>query len=72
MIIIDDLKLNKFRLVAVPDNRSIFSRFGESVPLSSQFSGDEDIPENQSKIDTLRAADRDYNKFLKDNPDLHD
>lgn len=64
MVVIEELKLNRFRPVAIPDNRTFFGRFGETNPLGSQYSGDEMIPDLQSKLDALRQIDAEYKDFV--------
>lgn len=46
-------KVNKFVDVAIPTNRSYFSRIGEVQIPSSQFTGDEVARVNQDKIDQI-------------------
>lgn len=46
-------KVNKFVDVAIPSNRSYFSRIGEVSLPSSQFTGEEVAPINQDKIDQI-------------------
>lgn len=64
MVVIEELKLNKFIPVAIPCNKTYFSRFGETNPISSQYSGDDDLPDCQSKIDAIREADREYRDYI--------
>lgn len=61
----DELKLNKFVFVRIPKPKDIFARFGNSVPQSSQYSGDESIPAFQSKIDNLAQQMEDYEAFAR-------
>lgn len=53
MIIPDQLKLNRFQHVAIPENSTFFSRFEGVRPTSASFSGDDDTPELQSKVDAI-------------------
>lgn len=43
-------KVNKFVDVAIPTNKSYFSRLGEVTQPSTQFTGDELAKMNQDKI----------------------
>lgn len=53
MIIPDQLKLNRFQHVAIPENSTFFSRFEGVRPTSTAFAGDDDTPEIQSKVDAI-------------------
>lgn len=46
-------KANKFVDVAIPSNKSYFSRFGEITIPSTQFTGDEVAKMNQDKISQI-------------------
>lgn len=46
-------KANKFQDVAIPSNRSYFSRLGEVTAPSTQFTGDEVARMNQDKISQI-------------------
>lgn len=48
-------KVNKFVDVAIPSNRSYFSRLGEVTLPSSQYTGDEVAQMNQDKISEIEA-----------------
>ena len=54
-------KENAFIDVAIPSNRSFFSRLGEVVPSSGLYSPDDVVRVNQSKIQQIE----DYQKFLE-------
>lgn len=43
-------KVNKFVDVAIPSNRSYFSRLGEVTALSTQYTGEQMAKINQDKI----------------------
>lgn len=61
MYIPDELKkVNKFVDVAIPSNRSYFSRIGEVQLSPSQFTGDEVAPMNLSKIEQIS----DYEQYV--------
>lgn len=46
-------KVNEFRDVAIPSNRSYFARLGEMTPPPSQYTGEEVALMGQSKIDQI-------------------
>lgn len=48
-------KANKFVDVAIPSNRSYFSRLGEVTIPSSQYTGDEVAQMNLDKISEIEA-----------------
>lgn len=53
-----ELKLNRFRVVAIPDNASYFQRFGNRVVESNLYSGDDEVvPQGLSKTDVLALMD---------------
>ena len=62
MFIPEDLKKpNKFLDVAIPSNRSYFSRLGEVTQMSTQFTGDEVAKMNQDKISQIT----DYQDYVE-------
>lgn len=52
------LKLNKFRLVQIPENRDYFSRYGFLQSPSSAYGGDNDLPPSSgmTKIEDIEAG----------------
>lgn len=46
-------KENKFVDVAIPSNKSFFARLGNVDPGTLKYSGDEVVPEQMSKVDSL-------------------
>lgn len=66
-------KVNRFQDVAIPSNKSYFSRLGEVTTPSTQFTGDEVARMNQDKIDQIvdyseyaeKMAEEQYNKSEK-------
>lgn len=67
----DFFNLNKFREVQLPTTREIFSRTGSIAKLPPQmFSGDDYIPDMQSKTDAIAAADAEFREFLKNEEDV--
>lgn len=64
MIVIDELKHNKVVQVHMPKNSDFFARFGYSNPSESQYSGDDEIPQYSSKIQTLHDIDNQYKDFI--------
>lgn len=66
MFIPEDMqKVNKFIDVAIPSNRSYFSRIGEVTQPSTQFTGDELARMNQDKIAQITEAMEDYEKYVE-------
>lgn len=59
MVIPVSLKLNKFKLVKIPSNRDIFSRFGKFTPGANAYTGDESVNLHLDKVGTLVQADAD-------------
>lgn len=54
----DKMKVNAFRLVAIPRPIEYMQRFGTADMPSSAYSGDEFAPLPKTKIDMLADADR--------------
>lgn len=53
-----ELKLNRFRAVAIPDNASYFQRFGNRIVESNLYSGDDEVaPQPMRKTDVLQLMD---------------
>ena len=66
MYIPDDMqKVNRFVDVAIPSNRSYFSRIGEVTVPSTQFTGEELARMNQDKIAQISEAMRDYDNYVE-------
>ena len=57
MYVPEKLKLNKFRPVAIPRAMDIVRKLGERVMLPNQYTGDEDLNINQSKLDELKQGE---------------
>lgn len=58
MRIKDELKLNRFRAVAIPDNASYFMRFGNKIVESNLYTGDDEVaPPYMTKTDVLALMD---------------
>lgn len=55
MYIPEKMQVNKFQDVAIPANKLYFARLGQTDVPTSQFTGDEVAPMNQSKIDQIEA-----------------
>lgn len=54
----DDLKVNAFKVVAIPRNCEYMRRFGKQVSVSSQFTGDTtNIPRSGNKVDLIYQAE---------------
>lgn len=56
MFINDKMKVNKFKLVAIPRNRDYFGRLGNNACPESMYSGDVFIPQG-NKVDVLAYMD---------------
>lgn len=46
-------KVNKFQDVAIPSNKSFFARLGPVSPDTLKYSGDEVVPEQMNKNDSI-------------------
>lgn len=53
MFIPEKMKVNKFQDVAIPSNKSFFARLGNVDPDILKYSGDEVVPEQLNKVDSL-------------------
>lgn len=62
MVVKDSLKLNRFQNVAIPENSTFFARFRGVLPTGSDFSGDENIPDVQSKLGAIIEGMEDFDK----------
>lgn len=58
MYVPEELKVNKFEDVHLPDNKSLFGRFGVVNVGSSMFTGDEVAHVEQNKIEELESYRR--------------
>lgn len=56
MYVPEKLKLNKFRVVQIPENRDYFSRFGFLKSPDSAYTGDNDAPHTMTKIEEIEAG----------------
>lgn len=63
MIAIDELKLNKFQMVAIPSNKDLFRRVGSRNP-SPIVGSDDVIPMNMRTIDQLEYMDK-YDSYMQ-------
>lgn len=72
MYIPEKLKLNKFRQVDIPANRDYFARYGMLEVPASKYSGDESMPVNESKIDSIIAGQRFAEGEMVSNKDIND
>lgn len=61
MLIKKELKLNRFKVVAIPENKAYFQRFGERVVPAGMYTGDDEVaPQTMNKTDILALmAERD-------------
>lgn len=53
----EKMKINKFRIVAIPKPIEYMQRFGSAEMPSSSYSGDEYAPLPKNKVDMLADAD---------------
>lgn len=53
----EKMKINKFRVVAIPKPIEFMQRFGSADMPSSSYSGDEFAPLPKNKVDMLADAD---------------
>ena len=51
-------KVNAFQDVAIPSNKSFFARLGEVKLPDSSYSGDDLVPEQMRKVDSLADYER--------------
>lgn len=66
MLIPDELKLNKFRLVNIPSTRDIYMRLGPRVTPPSEYSGeDEDVHIESTKVEELSRANLELKQALE-------
>lgn len=64
MYVPEKLKLNRFKLVAIPKKMEYFQRFGaNAAPLPT--SGDEVAPHQERKIEQVRATAEDLEAWDK-------
>ena len=54
----EKMKINKFRIVAIPRPIDYMQRFGSADMPSSSYSGEEYAPLPRNKVDMLADADR--------------
>lgn len=62
MYIPEKMKVNKFVDVAIPSNKSFFSRLGEVKVDPSSYTGDEVAPEMMSKTQSIE----DYRQYAEE------
>lgn len=54
-----ELKLNRFKIVAIPENKAYFQRFGELAIPAGMFTGDDvPAPMPMNKTDVLELMDQ--------------
>jgi len=67
MYVIPELKLNKFKPVAIPKASELFARFGRTgIPASSAYTGDETIPFSERKTDSISRSMADYEQYARE------
>lgn len=66
MLVPNGLRNNAFKDVKIPSNKDFFARVGlGSAGVAANYTGDELAKPNQSKIDQILEADREYARFLQ-------
>ena len=61
----EKMKVNKFRIVAIPRPIEFMARFGVANMPSSSFSGEEFAPIPKNKVDMLADADQ-YDHMMQE------
>lgn len=59
MIIIDELKHNKFENVSVPKAGDLFARVGPRAAASTDYSGEDFLDPSASKLDIVKNISKD-------------
>lgn len=73
MYIIKELKLNKFRLVAIPKAKDLYARLGRvGIPASSAYTGDECAEYVQRKTDQIRDGIEQYEQYAREQAQKHE
>lgn len=73
MYIIPELKLNKFRLVAIPKAKDLYARLGRvGVPSSNSYTGDETAQYAQRKTDQIRDGIEQYEQYAREQAEKHE
>lgn len=62
----EKLKLNKFKLVAIPKNRDYFARFGFAKSPASSYSGDLPASFNEDKIGSLVRGEYEVKRAIRE------
>ena len=60
----EKMKINRFRVVAIPRPVEFMQRFGTAEMPSSSYSGDEYAPLPRNKVDMLADAER-YDEMMQ-------
>jgi len=67
MYVIPELKLNKFKLVAIPKAKDLYARLGRvGLPASSSYTGDETAEYSQRKTDQIREGIEQYEQYARE------
>lgn len=53
MYVPEKLKLNRFRVVAVPSNREYFASFGGKLMDNNSYTGDKFAPTPMNKVESI-------------------
>lgn len=66
MYIIEKLKLNRFKMVAIPKPCELYARLGHgNLPADSAYTGDDIASMNKRKTDQMAQAMEDYERYVK-------
>lgn len=75
MYIVEQLKLNKFEHVSIPNNSELWMRSGclRALPTSSQFTGDESMPMAERKTDVFaHVSAEELNQLRREAAEVRD
>lgn len=64
MNIPEKLKLNRFKVVNLPSNKDLFSRFGKKSMPENLYTGDDMAPQASRKIDQIADYDA-YDRMMQ-------
>ena len=60
----EDMKINKFKVVAIPRPKEYMRRFGELRAPAGQYTGDELARSSMNKVDELAMAEA-YDRMME-------
>jgi len=66
MYVIEKLKLNRFKQVAIPKPSELYARLGHgSIPMDNAYTGEELASMNQRKTDQIARSMEDYEAYAR-------